>query len=138
MTLGSISLITVPVTDQERAKAFYVDVLGFTVKMDYVMGAEIAGTAGAGARWLALTPPGGAPDIVVVTWFHDTSPPGSAKLSLNCTDVDAIQETLTTRGAKPTEVADAPWGRWFSIDDPDGNNWLIVQQGRSATTSPAE
>lgn len=128
MSLGNVSLITVPVTDQDRAKAFYVDVLDFAVKMDYLMGAEVAGAARAGARWLMLTPPGGPPDIVVVTWFRDTSPPGSTKLSLTCTDADAARETLISRGAKPTEIDNAPWGRWFSIDDPDGNNWLIVAQ----------
>ena len=65
-----ISLVTIPVTDQERSKAFYVDALDFTVTMDFEMGADVAGTAGAGARWLTLTPPGAAP----------TSPwsPGSA------------------------------------------------------------
>jgi uncharacterized glyoxalase superfamily protein PhnB len=129
MTLGRISLVTVPVRDQDRAKAFYLDALDFTVKMDYVMGADVAGTAGEGARWLTLTPPEGGPDIALVTWFHDTSPPGSAKLSITCTDVDAVYETLTARGVEPlNEVENAPWGRWFGIDDPDGNNWLIVQQ----------
>jgi catechol 2,3-dioxygenase-like lactoylglutathione lyase family enzyme len=58
MALGTIRLITVPVTDQERAKAFYVDRLGFMVKMDYTLGAAESGVAGAGARWLMLTPVG--------------------------------------------------------------------------------
>jgi catechol 2,3-dioxygenase-like lactoylglutathione lyase family enzyme len=129
MALGSISLVTVPVSDQDRAKAFYVDALGFTVKMDYVMDAGQAGTAGAGARWVMLTPPGGGADIALVTWFGDTSPPGSAKLSITCNDVDATYAALIKRGVKPNnEVEDAPWGRWFGIDDPDGNNWLIVQE----------
>jgi uncharacterized glyoxalase superfamily protein PhnB len=129
MTLGRISLITLPVTDQDRAKAFYHDALDFTVKMDYVMGEEVAGAAGAGARWLTLTPPGGGPDIALVTWFGDTSPPGSAKLSITCADVDATYATLTKRGIKPNnDIQNAPWGRWFGLDDPDGNNWLIVQQ----------
>ena len=129
MALGSISLVTVPVSDQDRAKAFYVDTLGFTVKFDYVMAAAEAGAAGSGARWVMLTPPGGGADITLVTWFGDTSPPGSAKLSIACDDVDATYAGLTARGVKPgNEVEDAPWGRWFGIDDPDGNNWLVVEQ----------
>jgi catechol 2,3-dioxygenase-like lactoylglutathione lyase family enzyme len=128
MGLGTISLVTVPVSDQERAKAFYVDLLGFTVKFDYEMPAEEAGAAGAGARWLMLTPPGGGADVTLVTWFGDTSPPGSAKLSITCDDVDATYAELTARGGMPSNaVEDAPWGRWFGIDDPDGNNWLVVQ-----------
>jgi hypothetical protein len=69
------------------------------VKIDYVMGEEVAGTAGAGARWLTLTPPGGGPDIA-------------------------------KRGIKPNnDIENAPWGRWFGLDDPDGNNWLVVSVG---------
>jgi catechol 2,3-dioxygenase-like lactoylglutathione lyase family enzyme len=133
MALRSINLVTVPVTDQDRAKAFYVDTLGFTVKLDYVMTAEEAGAAGPRSRWLTLTPPGGGTDITLVTWFGDTSPPGSAKLSIACDDVDATYGALTARGAKPNNtVEDAPWGRWFGIDDPDGNNWLVVQERYAA------
>jgi catechol 2,3-dioxygenase-like lactoylglutathione lyase family enzyme len=129
MALGSITLVTVPVTDQDRAKAFYVDTLGFTVKFDYVMSTEEAGAAGPGKRWLMLTPPGGGTDITLVTWFGDTSPPGSAKLSIGCDDADATHAELTARGVKASDtVEDAPWGRWFGIDDPDGNNWLVVAQ----------
>jgi len=130
MALGTIGLVTVPVTDQERAKTFYADLLGFTVKMDYTMGAAESGVAGAGARWLMLTPPGGGADVTLVTWFADTTPPGSVKLSLTCDDVDATYADLTGRGVTANnQIEDAPWGRWFSIDDPDGNNWLIVQAG---------
>jgi catechol 2,3-dioxygenase-like lactoylglutathione lyase family enzyme len=120
MALGSISLITVAVTDQERAKAFYVDRLGFTVKFDYAMEE--------GNRWIMLTPPGGGADITLANWFDDLRP-GSAKLSLTCDDVDATFAELTGRGVRANnEVTDAPWGRWFGFDDPDGNNWLVVQQ----------
>ena len=127
MSLGAINLVTVPVSDQDAARAFYVDVLGFTVKFDYVMGADEAGDAGAGARWLMLTPPGGGADITLVTWFGDAAPPGSAKLSITCDDVDATYAVLRGAGVRPNNaVQDAPWGRWFGFDDPDGNNWLVV------------
>jgi catechol 2,3-dioxygenase-like lactoylglutathione lyase family enzyme len=120
MALGSIDLVTVPVTDQDRAKAFYVDQLGFTVKFDYRMEE--------GNRWVMLTPPGGGADITLANWFDDIRP-GSAKLSLTCDDVDAAFAGLAARGIKAdNEVTDAPWGRWFGFDDPDGNNWLVVQQ----------
>jgi catechol 2,3-dioxygenase-like lactoylglutathione lyase family enzyme len=118
MSLGTITLITVPVTDQGRAKAFYVDQLGFTVKFDYPMPD--------GNRWLMLTPPGGGADITLASWFDDIRP-GSAKLSLSCDDVDATHADLTAKSVKPNnDPEDAPWGRWFSADDPDGNNWLFV------------
>jgi uncharacterized glyoxalase superfamily protein PhnB len=128
MTLKHISMVSIPVTDQEKAKAFYVAALGFTVKLDLIMDAATAGSAGAGARWLMLTPPGGGADITLVTWFPDSSPAGSAKLALVCDNADETHAELTARGVTPnSEPQDAPWGRWFGVDDPDGNNWLISQ-----------
>ena len=129
MALGSISLVSVPVTDQKRSREFYVERLGFAVKSDFEMNAEVAGAAGPGARWLTLTPPGGGADITLVTWFGDSMPPGSAKLALACENADDAYAELTGRGVQPNNsVEDAPWGRWFGVDDPDGNNWLITQE----------
>jgi len=102
------------------------------VKFDYVMGADEAGDAGAGARWLMLTPPGGGADITLVTWFGEAAPPGSAKLSITCDDADATYAALRDAGVRPNNaVADAPWGDgspWPGEvgGDPDGNNWLVV------------
>lgn len=128
MAITHITMITVPVTDQQRSKDFYTDVLGFATKRDFVMNAETAGDAGQGARWVMLTPPGGGADITLVTWFGDTTPPGSAKLTLGCDDAEKTHAEITARGARPAgPVRDAPWGRWFGLDDPDGNNWLITE-----------
>jgi uncharacterized glyoxalase superfamily protein PhnB len=129
MNLKHISLVSVPVTDQDKAKDFYTEMLGFTVKFDVVMDAATAGTAGEGARWVMLTPLGGGADITLVNWFADSMPPGSAKLVLACENADDAYAELTARGVRPNnQVEDAPWGRWFGIDDPDGNNWLITQE----------
>jgi len=118
--LGSINLISVPVSDQDRAKEFYLRTLGFTEKFDYIMGE--------GVRWVMLSPPGGGADITLVTWFDDL-PPGACKLSIGSPDVDRTYSELTRRGLRPKhEVTDAPWGRYFGFDDPDGNNWLVVQE----------
>jgi len=128
MAIKHITLISIPVTDQEKAKDFYVGALGFTVKHDFPMDEQTAGSAGAGARWLMLAPPGGGADITLVTWFRDSTPPGSAKLSLACDSADETYADLTGRGITPnSQPQDAPWGRWFGIDDPDGNNWLISE-----------
>jgi uncharacterized glyoxalase superfamily protein PhnB len=97
------------------------------VDRDYVMGTE-EGAPTEGLRWVMLTPPGGGAQITLVTWFEDL-PPGACKLTIECDDADAAYAKLIGRGMKPTsEVADAPWGRWFGVDDPEGNNWLVVQQ----------
>jgi catechol 2,3-dioxygenase-like lactoylglutathione lyase family enzyme len=136
MTLQQIAMVTIPVTDQDKAKDFYTAQLGFTVKFDFVMDADTAGTAGAGARWLMLTPPGGDVDITLVAWFADTSPPGSAKLSLTCDNADDTYSELTARGVTANnQPEDAPWGRWFGVDDPDGNNWLVTEPRMNAARS---
>ena len=125
MGLGAIALVTVPVTDQDRATSFYVNLLGFEERFDYVMDAEQAGSAGAGARWVMLTPPGGGVDITLSNW---TTPPGTGSLSIECDDADGTYAELQARGVESaSEPQDAQWGRWFGLDDPDGNSWLVVQ-----------
>ena len=127
MSLTAISLVPVPVTDQERALRFYADVMGFAIKADYAMDRETAGSAGPGQRWVMLTPPGGGADITLVTRHHEVRPAGSAQVSIWCEDIDATYAELVDRGAEPDgAVVDAPWGRSFGITDPDGNSWLIV------------
>src|SRR5438067_13541588 len=81
MNLKHISLVSVPVTDQDKAKDFYTTMLGFTVKLDVVMDAATAGGSGECARWVMLTPPGGGADITLVTWFGDSMPQGSGNLA---------------------------------------------------------
>ena len=126
MAVDKITMISLPVSDQDKAKLFYTDKLGFSVAMDYVMGNAEAGEH-AGNRWVMLIPPGGGPSITLTTWFEDLRP-GVMKLTLSTSDVEAAYRELQAKGVKPNnEISDAPWGRWFSIDDPDGNNWLIVQ-----------
>jgi catechol 2,3-dioxygenase-like lactoylglutathione lyase family enzyme len=126
MSVDKITMISLPVSDQDRAKSFYIDKLGFSVAMDYVMGQAEAGER-AGNRWVMLIPPGGGPSITLTTWFEDLRP-GVMKLTVSTPDVEAAYRELKAKGVKPdNEISDAPWGRWFSVDDPDGNNWLIVQ-----------
>src|SRR5689334_1153025 len=126
MTIDKIVMISLPVRDQERAKSFYVDKLGFQVTADYIMGSAEAGER-AGNRWITLLPPGGGVSITLTTWFEDL-PPGTMKMSFSTSDVENTFEELKVKGIQPNnEISNAPWGKWFSIDDPDGNNWLIVQ-----------
>ncbi|GAB2667990.1 glyoxalase superfamily protein [Kribbella swartbergensis] len=119
MALQSLFIVSVPVSDQDRSKAFYTEKLGFDVRADNMFG-EL--------RWVQLQPPGGGTSITLVTWFP-TMPPGSLKgLVIECDDVDATAAELTGRGLTLNEdIQDAPWGRFTSLDDPDGNGWVIQQ-----------
>ena len=121
MAITNLSVVSVPVTDQDRAKNFYAEKLGFA--------AEVDGSFGEGMRWVMLRPPGSATAITLVTWF-DTMPAGSLKGSvLSCDDLDKTLADLTARGVgfNEDEVQEAPWGRWKTFDDPDGNGWVLQQ-----------
>jgi catechol 2,3-dioxygenase-like lactoylglutathione lyase family enzyme len=121
MALTNLSLVSVPVTDQDRAKRFYADTLGFSVDID--------SSFGDGMRWVMLRPPGSGTAITLVTWF-ETMPAGSLKGSvLACDDLEKTLGELTARGLSfnENEVQEAPWGRWKTFDDPDGNGWVLQQ-----------
>jgi len=114
-----IAIVSIPVADQDRARAFYVDVMGFAVLRDDPMGPQ--------ARWIQLQPPGGGASITLVTWF-DGMPPGCQQgLMLGVPDVDAEHARLAKLGVGVTEVRAEPWGRYTMLGDPDGNRWVVAQ-----------
>jgi catechol 2,3-dioxygenase-like lactoylglutathione lyase family enzyme len=130
MALTNLEVISVPVSDQERAKQFYVDKLGFRLQFD--------GEFGQGMRWVMLRPPGASTSVTLVTWF-DTMPAGSLKGSvLTCDDLDSTLAELAGRGVtfSDAEIQEAPWGRWKTLEDPDGNSW-IVQQNNPGFGAPS-
>jgi catechol 2,3-dioxygenase-like lactoylglutathione lyase family enzyme len=118
MTIGYIQLLSLPVADQDRARAFYTDKLGFHLVADTTMGPD--------QRWVQVAPKGAATSITLVTWF-DSMPPGSVKgLVLETDDLDADVAALTGRGvAIEGGVRQAPWGRFVTFDDPDGNGLVL-------------
>jgi catechol 2,3-dioxygenase-like lactoylglutathione lyase family enzyme len=121
VALTNLEVVSVPVSDQDRAKQFYVDQLGFTVQIDSRFGESM--------RWVMLRPPGSGTAITLVTWF-ETMPAGSLKGSvLGCDDLEKTLAELTARGVSFTEdeVQEAPWGRWKTFEDPDGNGWVLQQ-----------
>ena len=119
-----LAVISIPVTDQQRAKQFYSDVLGFSVVRDAPFNSE--------ARWIQMSPNGGSkPSITLVNWFP-TMPAGSLKgLVLQSKDLDADWQTLTNKGCSPAEIKQAPWGRYTTFSDPDGNGWVLQEPPRS-------
>ena len=119
VTISKVQLFSIPVCDQERARDFYVGVLGFEVLSD----SELA----PGQRWIQLRPPGAETAITLVTWFA-VMPAGSLKgLVLESDDLEADVERLRQKGAViDGEIAEVPWGRFVTFDDPDGNG-LILQ-----------
>ncbi|TMM37016.1 MAG: hypothetical protein E6F99_13410 [Actinobacteria bacterium] len=120
MAITHIQLLSVPVTDQDRARDFYVDTLGFDLVADNPMGPD--------QRWVQVAPKGGQTALTLVTWFA-TMPPGSLRgLVLQTPDVDAETERLRAAGVDITGPVDEEWGRYATFDDPDGNG-LVLSSG---------
>lgn len=117
MAMMHLSIVSIPVTDQERAKSFYRDVLGFQVVREQEMGTQ--------AKWVHLRPPSGLAGITLVTWF-ERMPPGSAQgMVLETIDIERAHEKLKANGLAITDVQTAAWGQFATFFDPDGNGWVL-------------
>ena len=113
-----IELVGIPVTDVDRAKAFYVEKAGFIADHDHQVNEQL--------RFVQLTPPGSACSIVLGTGVT-TSPPGTAQVQIVIADVDAACSELAGRGVEVGEVQVFDWGRFVFFEDPDGNKWALQE-----------
>jgi len=115
-----LELIAVPVSDVDRAKAFYTDQAGFNADHDHRVSDEM--------RFVQLTPPGSACSIAIGTGIGVDVAPGSAQgLQLVVDDIEAAHAELAGRGVEVSDVQDFPWGRFVFFRDPDGNGWAVQQ-----------
>ncbi len=114
-----LELVAVPVSDVDRAKAFYTEKAGFNADHDHRVSDEI--------RFVQLTPPGSACSIAIGTGIVDT-PPGSVQgLQLVVSDINAARAELLERGVEASGVEEFPWGSFVFFSDPDGNGWAVQQ-----------
>jgi len=115
-----LELVQVPVSDVDRAKAFYVEKVGFNADHDHQVDENM--------RFVQLTPPGSACSIAIGTGLGVEMPPGSQKgLQLVVDDIEAAHTQLSRNGVEVSEVQDFPWGRFVFFSDPDGNAWSVQQ-----------
>jgi predicted enzyme related to lactoylglutathione lyase len=114
-----LELVAVPVSDVDRAKAFYVDQAGFNADHDHTVSEDI--------RFVQLTPPGSACSIAIGKGTTDAEPGSVKGLQLVVEDADAAREDLASRGVEVSDVQDFPWGRFVFFSDPDGNAWSVQQ-----------
>lgn len=119
MSIRSFEILSVPVSDAQRAKQFYRDVLGFDLIREEPMGPEMT--------WIQLAPPGQAVTIALVTWFEQMKPGGLQGVMVNTDDIDAEHALLRSRGLQVGPIELQPWGRYAMFTDPDGNGWILRQ-----------
>jgi predicted enzyme related to lactoylglutathione lyase len=114
-----LELVQVPVSDVDRAKAFYVDQVGFDADHDHQVSDEL--------RFVQLTPPGSACSIAIGTGLSEMAPGSVEGLQIVVEDADSAHAELKGRGVDVSDVQDLPWGRFVFFSDPDGNRWAIQQ-----------
>ena len=133
-----LELVAVPVSDVDRAKAFYTEQVGFTVDVDHQAGEEF--------RVVQLTPPGSACSITIGIGLTPSAPGTTQGLHLVVADIETARDELAGRGVDVSEVfhfgpggqepgpdpARADYGSFAQFSDPDGNGWLLQEVGRGA------
>jgi catechol 2,3-dioxygenase-like lactoylglutathione lyase family enzyme len=114
-----LELVAVPVTDVDRAKAFYTDQVGFIADHDHQVNENL--------RFVQLTPPGSACSIVMGTGVTEM-PAGSQRgLQMVVADAAAARQQLIEHGVAASDVDEQPWGLFVTFSDPDGNTWSLQQ-----------
>ncbi len=118
MPITKVEVVSVPVSDPDRAKDFYVNVLGMELLQDMVMDDNM--------RWIQVRPDGSDASITLVTWFP-TMPAGSLKgLVLETPDMETTIAEIAAMGyVIDCDIDEQPWGRFVMFDDPDGNGIVL-------------
>ena len=114
-----LELVAVPVSDVDRAKAFYTEKVGFNEDHDHKVGDEL--------RFVQLTPPGSACSIAMGTGITQSEPGSLRGVQLVVSDIEAARAELVERGVDVSEVQDLPGGLFVFFSDPDGNGWSVQQ-----------
>jgi catechol 2,3-dioxygenase-like lactoylglutathione lyase family enzyme len=122
--IGTVSLF---VSDQQRAKDFYTNVLGFEARTDIPFGPDST------ARWIAVAPKGAATELILYlpdeNWAHYKQVVGKSQaLSLDVTDLQQTYTDLKAKGVTFVQEPDTqPWGSYATLLDSEGNTLLLVE-----------
>jgi catechol 2,3-dioxygenase-like lactoylglutathione lyase family enzyme len=112
-----LELVTLPVSDVDRAKAFYVEKAGFNADHDFQVDDNL--------RFVQLTPPGSACSIAIGTGLTEAEPGSVKGMQVVVTDIEAARAELAGRGVDVSDVQRFPWGAFVFFSDPDGNAWAV-------------
>jgi catechol 2,3-dioxygenase-like lactoylglutathione lyase family enzyme len=112
-----LELIQIPVSDIDRAKAFYVEKVGFNADHDHRVSEEL--------RFVQLTPPGSACSVALTSGTHQMRPGSVDGLQMVIDDAESSRQELAARGVEVSDVQVLPWGNFVFFKDPDGNGWAL-------------
>lgn len=114
-----LELVSIPVSDVDRAIAFYTDQVGFHLDHDHRISDEL--------RFVQITPPGSGCSIAFGTGITAKEPGSVEGLQVVVADVARARSELLERGVNVTEVQSFPWGMFVFFQDPDGNGWALQE-----------
>ena len=114
-----LELAAVPVSDVDRAKAFYTEQAGFVADHDHRISDEL--------RFVQLTPPGSACSIAMGTGISEMAPGSLQGLQMVVSDIRSAHAELAGRGVEVSDVQEFPWGSFVFFSDPDRNGWAVQQ-----------
>jgi predicted enzyme related to lactoylglutathione lyase len=114
-----LELVAIPVSDVDRAKAFYTEKAGFVADHDHTVSDAI--------RFVQLTPPGSACSIAIGKGLLETEPGSVQGMQMVVSDIHAARAELVERGVEVSDVQEFPWGSFVFFSDPDGNGWAVQQ-----------
>jgi catechol 2,3-dioxygenase-like lactoylglutathione lyase family enzyme len=114
-----LELVIMPVSDVDKAKAFYVDQVGFVADFDHTVSDEI--------RFVQLTPPGSACSIAFGKGLTEATPGSVKGMQIVIADAKAAHDELIERGVDASDVQVLDWGSFVYFSDPDGNAWSLQQ-----------
>jgi predicted enzyme related to lactoylglutathione lyase len=114
-----LELVAIPVSDVDRAKAFYAEKVGFNADHDHRVSDEV--------RFVQLTPPGSACSIALGTGISRAEPGSVQGMQMVVPDIEAARAELVGRGVEVSEVQEFAWGSFVFFSDPDGNGWAVQQ-----------
>lgn len=122
--IDAVATVCIFVNDQDKAKAFYTEKLGFELREDLPMGES---------RWIAVAPKGARTEVILYkldeNWEHYRQVLGKSQaLTFNVTDMAALHADLKVKGVRITQEPDSqPWGTYMMILDEDDNGLLMVE-----------
>ena len=114
-----LELVAIPVSDVDRAKAFYSERVGFVVDHDHRVSDEV--------RFVQLTPPGSACSIAIGLGVTEAEPGSVKGMQVVVADIERAHAQLVDRGVDVSDIQDFPWGRFVFFQDPDGNGWAVQE-----------
>jgi catechol 2,3-dioxygenase-like lactoylglutathione lyase family enzyme len=114
-----LELVAMPVSDVDRARAFYVDKIGFHLDHDHTVNDDV--------RFVQLTPRGSGCSIAIGKGVTDAQPGSVQGMQMVVSDIEAAHAELSERGVDVSDVQVFPWGSFVFFNDPDGNKWAVQQ-----------